>query len=216
MAISTFSELKTAAANWLERSDLTDRIPEFIALGEAVINAQLKMRTAESDAALTGVVNSRLIALPAGYRQPRALWIVRSSGAREALRPTLPELHLADTASGEPRSWCVDGTNIAFERPCDQAYSFVLRMVGGLALSDASPTNLILTNYPNLYLFAALKEAGPFLRDNDLISMFEAKFESALQDAITMEGRARKLTTLSTELAGMSRHGSGYNVVTDQ
>lgn len=215
MAISTFSELKTAAANWLERGDLTDRIPEFIALGEAVINARLNMRTAESDAALTGVVSSRLIALPAGYRQPRALWIVRSNGEREALRPTLPELHLADTTSGEPRSWCVDGTNIAFERPCDQAYSFVLRMVGGLALSDSSTTNLVLTNYPNLYLFGALKEAGPFLRDNDLISMFEAKFESALADAIRKEGRARKLTTLSTEVARMGAGRHGYNINTE-
>ena len=35
MAITTFSELKTAVANWLDRSDLTDRIPEFIALAEA-------------------------------------------------------------------------------------------------------------------------------------------------------------------------------------
>ena len=33
MAIGTFAQLKTAAANWLDRSDLTDRIPEFICSG---------------------------------------------------------------------------------------------------------------------------------------------------------------------------------------
>ena len=35
MAITTYAELKTAIANFLARSDLTDRIPEFIALAEA-------------------------------------------------------------------------------------------------------------------------------------------------------------------------------------
>jgi len=34
MAISTYSELKTAVANWLDRSDLTDVIPDFITLAE--------------------------------------------------------------------------------------------------------------------------------------------------------------------------------------
>ena len=43
MAISTFAELKTAAANWLDRSDLTDRIPEFIALAEARFNRILRI-----------------------------------------------------------------------------------------------------------------------------------------------------------------------------
>ena len=31
MAISTYAELKTSIANWLDRSDLTDVIPDFIA-----------------------------------------------------------------------------------------------------------------------------------------------------------------------------------------
>ena len=44
MAIGTFAELKTATANWLDRSDLTDRIPEFIALAEARFNRVLRIR----------------------------------------------------------------------------------------------------------------------------------------------------------------------------
>jgi hypothetical protein len=30
MAISTYAELQTAAGNWLNRADLTARLPEFI------------------------------------------------------------------------------------------------------------------------------------------------------------------------------------------
>jgi len=48
MAISTYSELQTAVANWLDRDDLTDRIPEFIALAEARFNRVLRLRSMES------------------------------------------------------------------------------------------------------------------------------------------------------------------------
>ena len=44
MAISTKAELHTAVANWLNRSDLTDRIPEFISLAEAGFNRNLRVR----------------------------------------------------------------------------------------------------------------------------------------------------------------------------
>ena len=35
MAITNYGELKSAAAEWLDRSDLTSRIPEFVELAEA-------------------------------------------------------------------------------------------------------------------------------------------------------------------------------------
>ena len=44
MAISTKSELHTAVTNWLNRSDLTSRIPEFITLAEASFNRNLRTR----------------------------------------------------------------------------------------------------------------------------------------------------------------------------
>ena len=42
MAITTYSELKTSIANWLNRDDLTTQIPDFISLAEE--NASLLVR----------------------------------------------------------------------------------------------------------------------------------------------------------------------------
>ena len=50
MAISTYTELQTAVANWLDRDDLTARIPEFIALTEARFNRLLRVRSMETEA----------------------------------------------------------------------------------------------------------------------------------------------------------------------
>lgn len=215
MAISTYAELQTAGANWLDREDLTSRIPEFIALAEADINATFDVRTMESDVTLTGVVGSRFIAIPAGYREPQNLWLQwPGSAGRESLRQVPPELMVVSTVNSIPSAWGVDGTNIAFDCPLSSitAYTLTLRMIGGLALSDAAPTNLILTNYPNVYLFGLMKEASPFLRDDDATSVWEQKYQDAVAKAMHKEGRGKGLTTLSTEPAMLTSRRSGFNV----
>ena len=44
MSITNYTELKTAVANFLARSDLTDRIPEFISLAEGRLSRELESR----------------------------------------------------------------------------------------------------------------------------------------------------------------------------
>lgn len=212
MAIGTYSELLTAVANWLERTDLTARIPEFIALCESRLNRKLDVRTMQSDNAVTGVVSSRLIALPTGFREPVDLWINRTTG-RDPLRFVDPSQLVTSTTSGEPLYWTVDGTNIAFERPCDQAYSFTLRMLGALGI-EASTTNYILTNYPDLYLFGTLCEAGPYLKDNDQLTIWDTRFTTALGEAMSKENRNRSLAQLRTDIP-RSRDQRSYNIYRD-
>lgn len=215
MAITTYSELQTAVANWLDRSDQTARIPEFIALAEADINSEFDLRTIESDQALTPVSESRYIALPAGFREAQNLWILWST-SRAEMRFVTPETIDVSTVAGVPSAWCIDGMNVAFDCPCDTSpgYSFVMRMMGGVALSDASPTNLVLTNYPNVYLYGALREAAPYLRDPEALVMWSAKYAEALGKAKYKENRAKALVTLSTEPGALTYAGErgGYNI----
>ena len=42
MAITTYAQLQTAAASWLDRTDLTATIPEFIELAEARFNRVIR------------------------------------------------------------------------------------------------------------------------------------------------------------------------------
>jgi hypothetical protein len=199
MAITTYAELQAAAANWLVRGDLTQRIPEFITLAEARLNRVLRARLAETEAALTATLGARTIPLPAGFAEPLALWIV-ASGRREALRFIEPSLLGASSLQGRPRSWSVDGASLAFDRPCDQAYGLVLRMLAKFALSNAAPTNALLTDHPDAYLFATLCEAGPFLRDDALAGAYEARLERAIGEINAKDARARAARTLATEI----------------
>ena len=59
MALSTYAELKTSIANWLNRSDLTDEISnDFIKLVESEYNSKLRIRKMlTSDTSLLLILN---------------------------------------------------------------------------------------------------------------------------------------------------------------
>lgn len=208
MAITTYAELQAAAANWLVRADLTARIPEFITLAEARLNRVLRARLAEVEQPLVGTVGARTMPLPAGFAEALALWIVRGDG-RRALPFVEASLIGASSLRGEPCAWTVDGGSLGFDRPLDQAYGFTLRMLRKFALSEAAPTNALLAEHPDLYLFATLCEAGPFLRDAELSAAYEARLARAIGDANGKDARSRAARTLSTELPDLAQERGG-------
>jgi hypothetical protein len=72
MALTTYAELLTAVDNWVDRSDLTSRTPEFIALCEAGMNRKLRSRRwmlEQSEATIT----SEFSALPTDYLEAQEL-----------------------------------------------------------------------------------------------------------------------------------------------
>lgn len=198
MAITTYAELQTAIASWANRSDLTALIPDFITLAEGRINTDLRLRTMEVDEALTGVVSSRFIALPTGFLQPLALWW-NNGVAREDVRFIPASDMNADVAEGLPLYWTVDGTNIAFERPCDSAYSFTLRCSEKLDI--ASTINRLLLDTPLVYLAGALVEVFAYLQDPQAAGAWEQRYQQALSDARSLANRSRSLATLSVDAA---------------
>lgn len=121
------------------------------------------------------------------------------------------------TGLAQPQYWTIDGGNIGLNCPCDQAYSFTFRYRQGLALSDANPTNILLTTYPDIYLAAAMVEAAPYLKDADALQLWQAKRGSISHDIREEEERANGLSTLSTEPALLTRghQRGGYNVLRD-
>lgn len=219
MAITTYSELQTAAANWLVRSDLTARIPEFIALAEARLARTLRMRRGELDVALTGTPAARTIALPSAYTEALACWITPPGDTmRRELKFVDPAALVTDTQAGQPYGWTIDGSTLAFERPLDQAYSFTLRCLEKFSLSDAAPTNALLTDCPDVYLFGLLCEAAPFLRDADLAQAYAAKLETAITEINTKEARSRAPQKLGTEVGQMQKlqRPSSYSITSDR
>jgi hypothetical protein len=205
MPFSNYTELKAAlggADGWLHRSNLTAQIPDFIALAESRINRLARVRTMEIEAPLVMTVNSRVIALPAGFSVPLAVWL-ESVQPRQQLTAVVPESLSVTTAPGMPHFWAIDGDNLAFERPADSAYPVTLRYSGNFTLSDAAPTNAVLTNYPDLYLHGAQLAAALYTRNPDQATLCKQLFDEAVREMNQNESRVRAAAPLRTELAHM-------------
>jgi len=199
MSITTYAQLQAAAANWLVRGDLTARIPEFVSLAEARLNRVLRTRLSETEVVLTATPGARTIPLPTAYGEAFSVWIVEGP-TRRSLPFTEAGLLAVSSAQGPPGAWTIDGATLAFNRPCDQAYEFQLRMLAKFSLSDAAPTNGLLADYPDAYLFATLCEAAPFLRDEQLSAAYEARLQRAIGEINSKDARARAARTLTTEV----------------
>lgn len=215
--ITTYATLQAAMGSWaFDRTDLP-AIP-CIALAEAEMRAEtgLKLRIEEVDSTLTGVVGNRKIALPAAFME--ALELYRETGEnRDPLsRVSASEIDNLSSA-GIPQYWCIDGTNVAFERPCDAAYTFTLRNAQYLpALSDSNTTNWLLTNYPNLYLAACNVQVARWIQDDTQELRWTNAYNTALNKVATSEARAKGPAPLRTEVAHIGRmRTGGYNIYSD-
>lgn len=210
MAITTYSELKTTLANWAKRTDLTAMMGDFIALAESRIQRSMLARVQEVETELTMVPGSRYVALPADFDSPRALWL-KANLPREELPQILPEQLPGSNTSGYPEAWAIDGSNIAFDKPASSAWLLDFRYCKPLALSDSTPTNYILTNYPDVYLFGSLVELHGYVFNGEQSAMYEARFQAALRDASDAENESRKGALLMTDIPGSMRQNT-FNV----
>ena len=78
MALTTYSGLKTALANWLNRTDLTSEIADdFIKLAESDFNAKLRIRQMEQIDAIT--IDSETETVTTGFIGVRSFYILASS-----------------------------------------------------------------------------------------------------------------------------------------
>jgi hypothetical protein len=174
MALGTYSDLQTAVASYLHRSDLTAVIPDFITLAEERMNRALRVRQMEVVLAETAITDGA-IAVPADTAGVKTLYIVGYESS-----PLLPQSYDFIVSRGS------DGVPAYFAWQVDSFLFDGSGTVTGVlyekipALSVSNTTNWLLTAYPSAYLHGALMEACVYLRDEAGIAFFDGKFQQAL------------------------------------
>lgn len=211
MAISTFTELKTAVTDWMARADLSGDAADFIMLGEAWLNRELA--AVETDVTLTGTLSSRRIDVSANsVVSPIALFLVETAGETELTQQadgTFPY----SMSDGRPTLWAMDGTNIDFDCQLDSAYTFRFRIRQRFTLSDSSPTNWLLTNHPDVYLAATLVWGGVFTKDAETATTFKAVLDQGIPSVrhiISQQNRAVLGVDAGLLLPGRSISGAEF------
>jgi hypothetical protein len=195
MSITNYTELKAAVTTWMTRGDVAGQAADYIALAEAALNRELP--AVEVDATLTGVVDSRSIDITSqNCVEPIALFVSQSGYDEVALTPLVDGTFPYRASSAYPRAWVIDGAAIDFDCPLDQAYPFRFRFRQRFALSDAAPTNWLLTNHPDVYLAATLVWGGVFIQDDPTAARWAGILNGALLSVRSSIAQSKRSTLL--------------------
>jgi hypothetical protein len=193
MAISNYSELKSAIADWLDRTDLTDSIPNFIALTEARHKRDFKLRRLETRVTANTVADQEYYSLPDNYIAMRNIQLnTDPKTSLEYLTPEQMDRVYAGSMKGKPKAYSIMVNDIQLRPTPDGVYQIELLYYKHVnPLSDSNATNEILDNHPDIYLYGALVEAEPYLQNDKRIQTWSSFYDRAKKDIIDSNERDR-------------------------
>jgi hypothetical protein len=193
MAISNYTELKTAVANWLDRDDLTERIPEFIALAEARFNRVLRLRSMETKETASTVAGQRNLALPASYIQMRNFQV--NTSPLTTLSYVTPEIYdrvWGGSTTGTPKFYTILANEVSFGPiPASVQEVEMLFYKKFDNLSVTTTTNWLITNAPDIYLYGTMLEAEPFIMNDERVALWAQALQQGISDLQEQDNKDR-------------------------
>jgi len=197
MALDTFSGLKTTIADYLNRDDLTSVIPSFITLAEAKFNRKLRVRQMVKRA--TATLDTAFFAFPSDFLQAKEFQLnTNPITYLEFVTEKQGDLMRQDAiiAAGKPKYYNIVGTQIEVIATPDTGYVGELTYYGKItALSDSNTSNWLLAYAPDLYLYGALLEATPYLKDDERLAVWSTLYTNSIGDIEVADQRASVSST---------------------
>ena len=182
MSITSYSQLKTDIADFLNRDDLASTVPTFIALAEADISRNLRHWQMEERA--VAEMDTQYSAVPSDW-----IATIRFQTAGDGTRPLelisraemLDRRARSSDVAGRPQFYTMAAGQFEVFPTPDQTYNAELLYFARVpALSDAAPTNWLLTAAPDAYLYGALVHSAPYLRDDARSAIWASSYQSAI------------------------------------
>lgn len=179
MALATYSDLKSAVALWLHRSDLTSVVPDFVTMAEWRLARDLRVAPLLTTSNSTVTAASTTASLPTGYLE---MMNVQISGGAE-LHYVPPDT--IDRVSGTTTPWAytIYGSTVVVAPSWTAGGTLVLTYFKKeTALSDSNTTNWYITNAPDALLYACLLEAVPYLVADERVNVWAEYYAKSIKD----------------------------------
>jgi len=183
MALTTYNELKSSVADWLNRTDLTAVVPDFISLAEAQIERTL--RTRQMIVRATAAIDTEYSAVPADFLETKSIKLntnpvtalaFESIDAMDLMKSTMY------LSPGKPQYFSIVGGQIRVLPVPDNSYTAELTYYAKLTkLSSTVASNWLLASSPDVYLYGSLMQASPYLKDDARIPVWSSMYTSALE-----------------------------------
>jgi hypothetical protein len=203
MAITTYSELQSTIADWLNRDDLTSVIPSFITLAETQFNRQFRS---------PDMVTRATVTIDEEYEDRPSDWLetIRyqvTTNPITVMEFVTPEEAIIQktkfSTTGTPLFFSTVGTQFQHIPAPSTTFTGELVYYGKIpALANDNTTNWLLTSNPDLYLYGSLVQASPYLKEDERISVWVSIYDRLAEDFRVSNERAR---TGSSRLATRTR-----------
>ena len=195
MSLDTYTDLQTAIARWLDRSDLTGLISDFIELAEDQMNRDLRVMAMETQVTIPIVGDT--YPLPDGFLEMRNIFV--DGNPRRKLRFLSPEaLTLSFPYQNESptEAYTIKNSNIVIAPPNEGTLSNSQNIIVDYykrfdKLSATNTTNWLTQNAFDLLLFSGLSEANSYLLNQTAFEVWQARYQNSLERLNTTHENAR-------------------------
>lgn len=204
MAIGTFAQLKAALAEWSDAgSQINAKLEDFVTMTTDGLNYGTEgmepLRVREMVAVTSITPSSGACALPTDYLEYRR--VVEEASIRRELKyiaPSVADQLYPDRAGGPACDFTIIGSSL-YMFPVSSNDIELTYYQKIPALSDASPTNWLLTKHPALYLHGGLMQLGIYRRDDDLVNR-SAQFVTSYAAGLRKTGERAEFARAGTRL----------------
>lgn len=192
MAVTSYSTLKTAIADWLDRDDIDSVIEDFIDLMEARLYRDLRIRFMESSLSVT--LSSGTATVPSDYLELRHAYIDGSPAQKlEVKSPDWIYGHYPQRSSdAKPGYIARDDDSFIFGPFPDSDYTLKgIYYAKPTALSTSNETNWLITHAPDLLLYGALVHSSAYIGQDERLVMWEAGYQEAFRRVTEQDDEER-------------------------
>ena len=183
MALTNYAGLKGAIADFLNRDDLTARIPDFITLAEASINREIRHYEMENRA--TAELSGQYLDRPNDWMETIRFHVTGSGTTNLKLLSAAAmadKRQGAEDTTGHPKYYCHVERAFEVYPTADATYEVELYYYQKVpALSASNATNWLLTDHPDVYLYGSLMHSAPYLAEDERVGVWAQLYAAAVK-----------------------------------
>lgn len=186
-------ELEADIAAWIDRSDIVTQIPGLIYNAHLSFDRTLMVQ--DRVRRVVGDASSKYAAIPADCHE-----LIRVS-IDDVDLDVLPPFDVGDIRAryaavgftGTPKFYAVVGRSLEFVPTPGGIVTLALTYFQTIPpLPETGSTNWLLAKHPDLYLYGALAQSAPFLKNDSRIPTWASLLEGAVQQVVLADKKLKR------------------------
>lgn len=192
----SYATLQTSIADYLHRTDLTAKIPTFIATAEAYLFRELVIKELQTSTDLT--TTGEYATLPTDFSAVSRITVTSNGLTRTLDYKSLPDTYTPN--SGFPISYSLENNQLRLwgantGTVCTLYYTPKIENLGAMV-----STNWLLDNAFDLYLYVSALEGARYVRNQEQVDSLTPLVMSALESVKRFSERRGIPSTASLQI----------------